>query len=197
VGNPAIYRRFRDKAALVLHVISARRLQLEVPDLGDTRAGRALVGHRSREEVQLIDFVIERDIARSPAEVFAYVVDATKLATWQRNTVSAVPDGPMGLGTKIREVHRAPGGKQMATVVEVVEYEPDRAFGLRIIEGPPVHGQITFEPSDTGTRFRFRVYSQPTGLMRIAQPIITAMLRRQFDQHCTNLKTVLEAPPSP
>ena len=140
----------------------------------------------------MIDFVLERDIARPPGEVFAYVVDATKLASWQTNTISAVPDGPMGLGTKIREVHRAPGGKQIATVVEVVEYEPDRVFGMRIIEGLPVHGQITFEPSDTGTRFRFRVYSEPTGMMRLAQPIMRAVLRRQFEQHCTNLKTVLE-----
>lgn len=38
VGKPAIYRRFDDKVALVLHVISARLPQLEVPDLGDTRA---------------------------------------------------------------------------------------------------------------------------------------------------------------
>jgi uncharacterized protein YndB with AHSA1/START domain len=143
----------------------------------------------------MIDFVIERDIARSPAEVFAYVIDATKLATWQTNTISAAPDGPMALGTKIREVHRAPGGKQIATVVEVVEYEPDRALGLRIIEGLPVHGRITFEPSDRGTRLRFRVYSQPTGMMRLAEPAMRAILRRQFDQHCTNLKAVLEAPP--
>jgi uncharacterized protein YndB with AHSA1/START domain len=145
----------------------------------------------------MIDFVIERDIARRPGEVFAYVVDATKLASWQTNTVSAVPDGPMGLGTKIREVHRAPGGKQIATVVEVVEYVPDRVFGMRIIEGVPVHGRITFEPTDTGTRLRFRVYSQPAGMMRIAQPILRAMLKWQFDQHCTNLKTVLETQREP
>jgi uncharacterized protein YndB with AHSA1/START domain len=143
----------------------------------------------------MIDFVIAREIGRPPSEVFAYVVDATKLATWQRNTVSAVPDGPMGLGTKIHEVHRAPAGKRIATVVEVVEYEPDRRFGMRIIEGPPVHGQITLEPSNTGTHFRFRVYSQPTGMMRIAQPILSVVLRRQFEIHCTNLKSVLEASP--
>ena len=47
------------------------------------------------------DFVIERDIDRSPADVFAYVVDADKLATWQRNTVSAVPDGPIAVGAAI------------------------------------------------------------------------------------------------
>lgn len=145
----------------------------------------------------MIDFVLTRDIARPPGEVFAYVTDASKLATWQRNTVSAVPDGPMGLGTKIREVHRAPAGKQIATVVEVVEYEPDHVFGMRIIEGPPVHGQITFEPSDTGTGFRFRVYTQPTGLMRLAEPILRPILKRQFEQHCTNLKAVLESQHAP
>lgn len=56
--------------------------------------------------------------------------------------------------------------------------EPDRVFGLRIIEGLPVHGQLTFEPTEIGTRFRFRVYSQPTGMMRIIHPIMSAMLRR-------------------
>jgi uncharacterized protein YndB with AHSA1/START domain len=145
----------------------------------------------------MIDFVVERNIARSPAEVFAYVTDASKLATWQRNTVSATPDGPMGLGTKIREVHRAPGGTRIKTVVEVVEYEPGRVFGLRIIEGLPVHGQITLEPADAGTRFRFQVYSSPTGMLRIAQPLMRVMLRREFERHCTNLKTVLERETNP
>jgi AcrR family transcriptional regulator len=38
VGKPAIYRRFRDKAALVASVIDGQLPQLELPDLGDTRA---------------------------------------------------------------------------------------------------------------------------------------------------------------
>jgi AcrR family transcriptional regulator len=38
VGKPAIYRRFRDKAELVAHVISRQLPALESPDLGDTRA---------------------------------------------------------------------------------------------------------------------------------------------------------------
>jgi hypothetical protein len=39
------------------------------------------------------------------------------------------PNGPVGLATKIREVHRGPGGKRIATLVKAVEYEPDRRFG--------------------------------------------------------------------
>jgi AcrR family transcriptional regulator len=38
VGKPAIYRRFRDKPALVAAVIDAQLPTLDVPDLGDTRA---------------------------------------------------------------------------------------------------------------------------------------------------------------
>jgi AcrR family transcriptional regulator len=38
VGKPAIYRRFRDKAGLVVHVISGQLPLLEAPDLGDARA---------------------------------------------------------------------------------------------------------------------------------------------------------------
>jgi uncharacterized protein YndB with AHSA1/START domain len=85
----------------------------------------------------MIDFTVETEIARPAREVFAYVTDPTKLATWQANTVSVVAegDGPLGLGTRLREVHRAPGGKQLASLVEVSEYEPDRVFALRMLEG--------------------------------------------------------------
>jgi AcrR family transcriptional regulator len=38
VGKPAIYRRFRDKAELVAAVIDGELPQLELPDVGDTRA---------------------------------------------------------------------------------------------------------------------------------------------------------------
>jgi uncharacterized protein YndB with AHSA1/START domain len=142
----------------------------------------------------MVDFIIETEIERTPADVFAYVTDWTKLATWQTNTVSAVPqtDGPIGLGSRIREVHRAPGGKKIHELVEVAEYEPDRVLGLRIIEGPPVHGRITLEPTARGTRFQFRVYGQPTGATRLAEPLLRFILQRNFRGFCATLKRVLE-----
>ena len=142
----------------------------------------------------MVDFIIETEIARTPAEVFAYVTDWTKLATWQTNTVSAVPeqDGPVGLGSRIREVHRAPGGKKIHELVEVTEYERDRVLGLRMIEGPPVHGRITLWSTDGGTRFQFRVYGQPTGATRLVEPLLVFILKRNFQHFCTTLKRVLE-----
>jgi uncharacterized protein YndB with AHSA1/START domain len=57
----------------------------------------------------MIEVTVETEIARPPAQVFAYVTDPSKLATWQTNTVSAVaePDGPVAPGTRFREEHRA------------------------------------------------------------------------------------------
>src|ERR1700686_4074901 len=131
----------------------------------------------------MIEFTVATEIARSPADVFAYATDPTKLATWQTNTISALAedDQPIGLGTRLREVHRAPGGKELASVVEVSEYEPDRVFALRTLDGAlPIHARITFEPIRLGTRVRFEAQGQPTGLMRVAQPLLSLVLRRQF-----------------
>jgi uncharacterized protein YndB with AHSA1/START domain len=144
----------------------------------------------------MIDVTIETHIARPVREVFAYATDPAKLATWQTNTVSAVQegDGPLGVGTRLHEVHRGPGGKEMPSVVEVSAYEPGRRFGLRMVEGAlPIHADITFAPNDQGTVLRFRTFGQPTGAMRLLQPVLRRAMRRQFAEHCANLKRVLEA----
>lgn len=143
----------------------------------------------------MIQVTVEIEIARPPTEVFDYATDPTKLANWQTNTVSAIADtdGPLGLGSRVREVHRAPGGKQLASLVEVSEYEPDRSFALRTLEGPlPIHARITFEATDLGTRVRFHAHGQPSGPMRLAQPVLRLILKRQLGADCATLKRVLE-----
>lgn len=143
----------------------------------------------------MIDFTIETDIASPTSAVFGYVTDPSKLATWQATTVSAAQegDGPLGIGTRLREVHRAPGGKELASRVEVSEYEPDRVFALHLLDGAlPLDARIMFESTEKGTQLRFRVHGQPTGPMRIAQPLLRRSLKRQFARDCATLKRVLE-----
>jgi len=146
----------------------------------------------------MIQFTVGTEIARSPAEVFAYATDPTKLATWQTNTISAAAedDQPIGLGTRLREIHRAPGGKKLASLVEVCEFEPGRVFAIRMLEGAlPIHARITFEPNEQGTRVQFTAHGQPTGAMRLAQPVLRLTLERQFADYCITLKHVLENTP--
>jgi uncharacterized protein YndB with AHSA1/START domain len=145
----------------------------------------------------MIDITVETQIARPIHEVFTYATDPDHLSTWQTNTVSArrEDDGPYGVGSRLREVHRAPGGKELESVVEVVEYTPDRVFALEVKEGTPIHGHITFDPVDGGTRMRFRAHGKLTGPTRIIEPLVARMLRKQFGEHLTTLKGLLEGAP--
>ena len=118
----------------------------------------------------MIDFTIETQIEQPADDVFAYVTNPATLATWQTNTVSAerLDTGPMRVGSRLREVHRAPGGKELPSVVEVSAFDPGRAFGLRVVEGTPIHLDMTFEPagSRAATLVRFRAHGRLTGGMR-------------------------------
>ena len=145
----------------------------------------------------MIDFTVESQIARPVHDVFAYATDPDKLPSWQTNTVSArrEDDGPYGVGSRLREVHRAPGGKELESVVEVVEFAPDRVFALEVREGTPIHAHITFDPADGGTRLRLRAHGKLGGPARIFEPLFARMLRKQFAQHVATLKQVLEGAP--
>jgi hypothetical protein len=140
----------------------------------------------------MIDFTITTGLNCSAAEAFAYITDASLLPTWQTNTISSVleSNGRLDLGARLRELHRAPGGKTMVTVVEVSEFEADRVFGLRVIEGIPIHLRIVLEPAEGGTVMRFRAYGALTGLLRVIESLVGRMLRRQFEQQCATLQRV-------
>ena len=146
----------------------------------------------------MIEFTIETYIERPVTDVFDHVSDPDKLASWQTNTISSIQegDGPLGVGTRLREIHRTPGGKEVQSVVEVSEYEPDRTFALRVVEGTPVHLRISFEPSGRGTLMRLRSHGGLTGTMRLAQPLLQRVLKRQFAKQCATLKRVLEVTPA-
>jgi uncharacterized protein YndB with AHSA1/START domain len=144
--------------------------------------------------VTVIDFTIQTPIERSPGDVFAYATDPALLPTWQANTVSAATEdgGPLRAGARLREVHRGPGGRELPSVVEVAELEPDRRLALRVVEGLPIHADLDVEPADGGSLVRFRVFGRPPGLMRLLEPVLGRTLRRQFTADCARLKQALE-----
>jgi uncharacterized membrane protein len=146
----------------------------------------------------VIEFSVSVEIDRSLSEVFAYVTDPAKLPAWQTNTVSVTQesDGPLGVGTRLREIHRAPGGRNLVSLVEVSHFDPGRRFALRILEGPlPIDGRFTFAPTEDGTRVELLGQGQPTGVLRLGQPLLKRVLRRQFARDLDRLKQVLEESP--
>jgi len=148
----------------------------------------------------VIDVTVHNDIARPAPEVFAFVTDPDNLPAWRTNTVSVrrEDDGPLAVGSRLREVHRGPGGRELASLVEVAELEPDRVFALRMLEGPlPIHARITFDATPDGTHVAFTAHGQPSGPMRLVQPLLRRVVRRQCAAHLAQLKRVMQQPGAP
>ena len=71
----------------------------------------------------MASFEITVDVARLPAEVFAYLTDVSKLPEWQATASEAELDGAVGQGARIRE-RRHFLGRDLRTELEVTAYEP-------------------------------------------------------------------------
>lgn len=144
----------------------------------------------------MIRFELAVVVARPVGEVYAYVTDPANLAEWQPNLVSVttMTAGPVQEGTRFKEVRRGPFGREVEAVVEVSAYEENRRFDLRIVSGPlPVHGSNEFSALDGETRIDFVAHGELSGPLRLVQPILTRMLRRQFEAHYARLKRAIES----
>lgn len=120
-------------------------------------------------------------IDRRPAVVFRFVA-----AEHVRNHPRWDPDmelqqespGSIGVGTVIRRRHTHAGTLVEGTMT-VVEYEPDRAFGMVIRDGPlEMRSRLTFEPEgEHGTRLTGTI-DIPAMTERIDTAPIERSLRR-------------------
>jgi uncharacterized protein YndB with AHSA1/START domain len=135
-------------------------------------------------------------VNRPPEVVFDYVADPANLADWQTaiTSVEQLTDGPPGLGTRVRERAKPPGGSEFEQVVEFTEFTRPQRLHVHIVEGPyPVDGTWSFEPSDGGTRVRFAAEGRLRGAMRLLEPAAARMLARQFAGYHRNLREKVEA----
>jgi carbon monoxide dehydrogenase subunit G len=137
-------------------------------------------------------------VGRPPEVVFDYLTDASNLADWQtsKTSVEQLTDGPPRRGTRIREVMRQPGGREVEQIVEFTEFDRPRRVHTHIVEGPyPVDGTWAFEPDGDGdgTRVHFVAEGELRGLLRLLEPIAKRALARQFAGYHRNLRRHVEA----
>jgi uncharacterized protein YndB with AHSA1/START domain len=142
-------------------------------------------------------FEQELSIRRRPEDVFDYVVDASKLSSWQihKTSVDPLTDGPPGLGSRFRECTKPPGMKEFEQVVEFSEFERPSRLHVHVVEGPqPVDGTWTFTPDgDGGTRVRCIVEGELRGPARFFGPIVRRGIARNFRTYHEHLRKRLES----
>jgi uncharacterized protein YndB with AHSA1/START domain len=136
-------------------------------------------------------------IQRPIEDVFAFVTDARNNPQWQSRSglqrSQQLPDGPVGVGTRIVEVWKFMGIESQSTS-EVTEYEPDKTYTRRAISGssPIKEGTFTFEPVADGARLTAIIQVQAGGLFAIAEPLLASNLKRGFGETFAMLKAALE-----
>jgi uncharacterized protein YndB with AHSA1/START domain len=141
-------------------------------------------------------FALTVEIARAPAEVFAYLTDVSKLSEWQATATSADADGAVRPGARIRERRRFLG-RDVRTELEVTAYDPPRRFDVQS-RGGPVSFTIrhTLDPAGAGTRLHAQVDVKVRSMMRIAAQAPLKLAEREFRADFERLKEILESPSS-
>ena len=108
-------------------------------------------------------------IARPVSEVFAFFADPAKESTWRgKHLKEFVAQGPVEVGSRIRQVVAGPGGRGVDADIEITALEPDVRYAFRGVAGPlrPV-GEYTFRPVEEGTEVTFRLDAPLTGLKKL------------------------------
>jgi uncharacterized protein YndB with AHSA1/START domain len=137
-------------------------------------------------------FEVEIDIDRPPEDVFAVLTDIARLPEWQGSATSAYAEGPLGVGTRIRERRRFLG-REYRVVQEVSAYNPPHRFDIRSVEGPlPLSVSHTLEPSGGGTHLEVVGEAKPKRMLRFAAAGIAKTAEAEFRRDFERLKELLE-----
>jgi hypothetical protein len=135
--------------------------------------------------------VIERPIA----EVWDFVHEPANDALWQTTLteVEELTEGPMRVGTRVREVRRFLG-LRIETTWEVIEYEPTRKSAIRGLSGPiPLAGGYRLEEFGGATKLAVSGELDAHGFFKLAEPVFARIAGRELEANLGHLKDLLEA----
>lgn len=135
-------------------------------------------------------------INRSAGDIFDYLADGANNPQWRPGVVEIhATNDTAGGGPSYRQVLRGPGGRKIAGDYRVTIYDRPTTLAFEVIAGPlrPV-GTFELAPiGPTATSVTFRLSARPTGVMRLAVPMIVRQVRAET-RNLDHLKTRLENP---
>jgi carbon monoxide dehydrogenase subunit G len=128
------------------------------------------------------------EIARTPEEVFDYLVDVSNLPAWQSGVRSARREGD-----RIHE-SRHLLGRELSTTLAIDEEERPRVFAIRALDSPvPFAVRHELEPNGSGGTRLTVVGEGDAGLLPgFAAGIMARRAEKQFRKDFERLKRLLE-----
>jgi carbon monoxide dehydrogenase subunit G len=128
------------------------------------------------------------EIARTPEEVFDYLVDVSNLPAWQSGVHAARREGD-----RIHE-SRHLLGRELSTTLAIDEEERPRVFAIRALDSPvPFSVRHELEPDASGgTRLTVVGEGDAGMLPGFAAGIMARRAEKQFRKDFERLKRLLE-----
>ena len=134
---------------------------------------------------------VSKVIDRPVAEVFRFYAHehVRNHPRWDPDMqLEQLSEGPIGVGTIIRR-RNTHSGTPVEGTMEVIEFEPDRAMGVVIHDGPAeTRGRVTFKPEGQ-ERTTLTISAEFTDMERSMVGRITGLVERS----AWNIKRLIES----
>jgi uncharacterized membrane protein len=141
--------------------------------------------------------VVQIDIDRPPADVYAYATDPRQFPQWQKDVAAVrVTDGAPGALNSTFDTVRHFAGMQQSLTQEVTEAEPPTRWATRGVTGAiRANAAVTIAPLDGGSRSRvtFSITYDSGWLGKAVMPLIVRQTKAGAPQSFQNLKQLLES----
>jgi uncharacterized protein YndB with AHSA1/START domain len=134
------------------------------------------------------------EIARSPAEVFPWLLEEDKVPRWTGHLerYERLDDGVIGPGSRIRQVLEV-SGRTIDVELEVTAYEPPSGAQTRFsTNGIEVVSSYALEAAGAGTRLTQSIEAKPSGLSaRMLVPLVQPRLEQKLTEDLERLREEL------
>lgn len=144
----------------------------------------------------MIEISAQVEIARPPEAIFDFLTDMSNNPTWQKGMQECrwTSEPPLRLGSTYDQVARFLG-KEIVSSFVVTEFEPGHRIRIQTTSGTmPI--DVTREVSAVGdgrSSVSAIVRGDPTGVFRLATPLMRMMVQRSVARDYRRLKELLEA----
>ena len=141
----------------------------------------------------MIQHEVTIHLNRPVQQVFAFLVDTSKLSTWQSNLIKSEPltEGPLRMGSRFREVRRL-GRRETEIQGEITAFEPNKRLETKTVTKPQAMVSYSLDPEHGGTRLRYKFVLITSGLMRLLEPMIASSIKKESEADFETLKQILE-----
>ena len=137
------------------------------------------------------------EIDRPPTTVFAFLTDPARRHEWDHSVVSEelLTPPPVTAGSRIR-TRMSVMGRDVEFDWTVIAFDAPRVMAAQAASGTmPARMRFTFDPTPTGCRVSSSLAAEPSGLLRLVEPVVEQVARATLTEGLARAKRLIEEGP--